>query len=247
MMYRTVILEEESLLREGLRLILSKTPFAPSHVGTIDYRSDVLRAVEPELIIVVGGASSNFVGHIIALRHRHPAARIVALVERSRREWLPLALEAGANGALFTSISAECLIAALHAVVMYNVLVVDGALRSLSPANKNEGRGTDPSFDDSGMHDERKLSTREHAILDRIVMGDSNKQIARHFAIAEATVKAHVKAILRKIGVGNRTQAAIWFINNKQTATDKNDLPVSVDSHSTAIARNDLRSSEPIA
>jgi DNA-binding CsgD family transcriptional regulator len=60
----------------------------------------------------------------------------------------------------------------------------------------------------------RQLSIREVEILDRIVRGDSNKHIARHFDIAEATVKAHVKAILRKIGVANRTQAAIWAVNN---------------------------------
>jgi two-component system nitrate/nitrite response regulator NarL len=58
------------------------------------------------------------------------------------------------------------------------------------------------------------LSAREIAILERIVRGDSNKHVARFFKIAEPTVKAHVKAILRKIGASNRTQAAIWALNN---------------------------------
>jgi two-component system nitrate/nitrite response regulator NarL len=47
-----------------------------------------------------------------------------------------------------------------------------------------------------------------------MVGGDSNKVIARKIAIAEATVKVHVKAILRKIRLSNRTQAAIWAMNN---------------------------------
>ena len=58
------------------------------------------------------------------------------------------------------------------------------------------------------------LSPREKVILRCITEGASNKCIARKIDIAEATVKVHVKAILRKIRVQNRTQAAIWGINN---------------------------------
>lgn len=58
------------------------------------------------------------------------------------------------------------------------------------------------------------LSPRETAILLCLIDGDSNKSIARKIGITEATVKAHVKAILRKIRVQNRTQAAIWGMNN---------------------------------
>jgi two-component system nitrate/nitrite response regulator NarL len=59
-----------------------------------------------------------------------------------------------------------------------------------------------------------RLSTRERCILRCIAEGCSNKSIARRIDIAEATVKVHVKAILRKIRVSNRTQAAIWAVNN---------------------------------
>src|SRR5260221_13801960 len=59
-----------------------------------------------------------------------------------------------------------------------------------------------------------QLSAREKSILRCLIEGDSNKCIARKIDIAEATVKVHVKAILRKIRVQNRTQAAIWGMNN---------------------------------
>ena len=59
-----------------------------------------------------------------------------------------------------------------------------------------------------------QLSPREKTILRCLVEGDTNKSIARKIDIAEATVKVHVKAILRKIRVQNRTQAAIWAMNN---------------------------------
>jgi two-component system nitrate/nitrite response regulator NarL len=58
------------------------------------------------------------------------------------------------------------------------------------------------------------LSPRETSILQCLARGASNKLIARGIKISEATVKVHVKAILRKIGVANRTQAAIWAMTN---------------------------------
>lgn len=58
------------------------------------------------------------------------------------------------------------------------------------------------------------LSQREHQILQRLVNGCSNKVIARDLNITEATVKVHLKALLRKTQMTNRTQAAIWALNN---------------------------------
>jgi two-component system nitrate/nitrite response regulator NarL len=62
--------------------------------------------------------------------------------------------------------------------------------------------------------DGAQLTDRQKGILRCICLGDSNKTIARTFDITESTVKIHVKVILRKIGVKNRTQAAIWAIQN---------------------------------
>jgi two-component system nitrate/nitrite response regulator NarL len=76
------------------------------------------------------------------------------------------------------------------------------------------------------------LSAREVAILERIVLGDSNKHVARFFKIAEPTVKAHVKAIFRKIGASNRTQAAIWALSNRVFDPELDataDLPMLID------------------
>jgi two-component system nitrate/nitrite response regulator NarL len=57
-----------------------------------------------------------------------------------------------------------------------------------------------------------RLSVREQHVLDRLAQGKANKTIARECAITESTVKVHLKAILRKINVSNRTQAAIWAV-----------------------------------
>jgi two-component system nitrate/nitrite response regulator NarL len=65
-----------------------------------------------------------------------------------------------------------------------------------------------------------RLSARQQSILGCLVQGDSNKAIARKMALAEATVKVHIKAILRKVRVRNRTQAAIWAKSNGSFITE---------------------------
>ena len=58
------------------------------------------------------------------------------------------------------------------------------------------------------------MSQREVQILRCLLSGDSNKMIANQLSITEATVKVHLKSLLRKINASNRTQAAIWALNN---------------------------------
>jgi two-component system nitrate/nitrite response regulator NarL len=72
--------------------------------------------------------------------------------------------------------------------------------------------GTLPAMDNNRVP---RLSARQRLILRCLINGDSNKTIARRIHITEATVKVHVKAILRKIRVHNRTQAAIWAMNHR--------------------------------
>src|SRR6185312_9668259 len=74
--------------------------------------------------------------------------------------------------------------------------------------------------------DAPRLSARQQSILRCLVQGGSNKTIARKMAMAEATVKVHVKAIFRKIQVRNRTQAAIWAMSNEPLILAKDDAPL---------------------
>jgi two-component system, NarL family, nitrate/nitrite response regulator NarL len=75
-------------------------------------------------------------------------------------------------------------------------------------------RPKDPAAGDEPRSNADRLSPREREILTYLVAGDSNKLIARHLGITEATVKVHLKSVLRKIAVDNRTQAAIWAMSN---------------------------------
>jgi two-component system, NarL family, nitrate/nitrite response regulator NarL len=214
--YPTLIVENDSLVREGLRLLLERTEFAPRTCSLEP--ADVLAQDEPSILILFARERIELFSLIGQYREAFPNARIVVLANESDFEVLASAMEAGANAILLTSISAEGLIKSLQAVVADNIFVMDSRIW---PA----GAVAIPSMDTApvslssphagqALQGAGGLSLREIEIIRRIVEGDSNKHIARRLDIAEATVKAHVKTILRKIGVSNRTQAAIWAMNN---------------------------------
>jgi two-component system nitrate/nitrite response regulator NarL len=228
----TYILQSDGLFREGLRLLLSKTRFRP-HGCAIDLEDlSEVPYDKPVLFIVAVGADQALICGKI--RSRYPLAFIVAVADEGNSRSLASALEDGANAALFNSVSPEDLVSTLQAVINGKVILIDARLWPIDLQPRPEER-LPPMLtneDPLGAAEEPrglKLSAREIAILERIVQGDSNKHVARFFKIAEPTVKAHVKAIFRKIGANNRTQAAMWAMNHRlfdQDCDASGDLPV---------------------
>src|SRR5579859_3817143 len=225
----TYILQSDGLFREGLRLILSKTRFR-AHGCAIDLEdlSDIPDD-RPVLFIVAVDANEDVI--CSKIRSRYPLAFVVAVADESNPRSLATALDDGANAALFNTVSSVDLVSTLHAVVNGKLILIDARLWPLEVQPRAEERPSPPLSSDIpwDVADEpqaMKLSAREIAILERIVRGDSNKQVARFFRIAEPTVKAHVKAILRKIGASNRTQAAIWAFNHHLFDQPSVDLPL---------------------
>jgi two-component system, NarL family, nitrate/nitrite response regulator NarL len=220
----TYILQSDGLFREGLRLILSPTRFRP-HACAMEL--DDLTDVPPDRpVLFIIGVGANQAAICGKIRSEYPLAFIVAVADESNSRFLASALDDGVNAALFSSVSPNALVSTLHAVMDGKLILIDSRLWSHemqarveerpSPPLQNEIRQTETPWEDAEEpHAAKQLSTREVAILERIVYGDSNKHVARFFNIAEPTVKAHVKAIFRKIGASNRTQAAIWALNNR--------------------------------
>jgi two-component system nitrate/nitrite response regulator NarL len=214
----TYILQSDGLFREGLRLILSSTRFRPLDCAIELEDLGEIPSDRPALFIVGIGTKQDVICRRI--RGQYPSAYIVAVADESNRRCLAGALEDGANAALFSSVTPSTLVSSLHAVTNGDLVLIDARLWSLELQQKPDERASPPLQNEvpweteNEPHAARQLSTREVAILERIVRGDSNKHVARFFKIAEPTVKAHVKAIFRKIGASNRTQAAIWALNH---------------------------------
>jgi two-component system, NarL family, nitrate/nitrite response regulator NarL len=215
----TFILQRDGLFREGIRLILSATRFHPQGCA-IELRDlGEIPSDKPVLFIVGVGPSDPTI--CSRIRDQYPLAVVVAVADESDPESLANALEDGASAALFTTVSPDAFVGTLQAVINEGLVLIDARLWSLEMQPKTEERLSPPLQNEISWvpGDEvqvtKQLSSREIAILERIVQGDSNKHVARFFNIAEPTVKAHVKAILRKIGASNRTQAAMWAVHHR--------------------------------
>jgi two-component system nitrate/nitrite response regulator NarL len=244
------------LLKEGLSRILSEADF--SIVASSSFVDDHVLSTLPHeqsvlLIIDVSDDFESGLRQIASFKRRHPGGRVAVLGDQRNPTEMVSAFRAGANAYLVKIASCEAFVKALE-LVLLGVTFLPPELLALVSDRKSrnaieDGHGDDDDDgdgnDDTGLvgsdveTNERipsalsggaqQLSVRQRAILRRLVQGDSNKTIARRMTMAEATVKVHVKAILRKIGVHNRTQAAIWAMRNGASFPAKNDTLPALD------------------
>jgi two-component system, NarL family, nitrate/nitrite response regulator NarL len=204
---RTVLIEANRLFREGLKHLLTGTRFeVGAEFNTVELALDAgENGVEPELVI--SGQPVKDESDLRAVREAFPTARIVVLADDLSVDVLRIAMGGGADGFLIKNVSPEALIQSLQLIMLGEKVFPTNLASMLLDMN---AAGPQNSV--------RGLSPREQEILQALVTGASNKMIAIRLGITEATVKVHLKTLLRKIDVNNRTQAAIWAMNNGFTA-----------------------------
>lgn len=204
-----------AIVREGLSRILSDNGFRVSQsVSTIadlsgspaDPQQDI------DLIVVDSVAWIADESEIWEIKERFPSARIVALMDTFNFDAMVAALRAGAHGLLVTEISCAGLIISLR-LMSKGERILPSLLADLLPPSVSDAQWQ-PDESICGTN----LSSREIEILRCLIMGFPNTLISRRLSISEAAVKVHVKAVLRKIPVKNRTQAAIWAVKQGITA-----------------------------
>jgi two-component system nitrate/nitrite response regulator NarL len=217
------------MLREGLRHILSSTRFRlhPENLTRGEITLDHTDHECPLLFILDANLyPSELAEGIWSLKQQYAQARIVVLSDSFNLEGMKAAFQSGADGYCLATTGCEALIKYLDLVMLGEVVFPSAAflaaisthvdeldLSKEAPAIKISSLQVAPA---SEGHDSpiRTLSSREAEILQCLMQGAPNKVIARKLDVAEATVKVHIKAILRKIRVANRTQAAMWAVNH---------------------------------
>jgi DNA-binding NarL/FixJ family response regulator len=222
--FEAVLVGKNTLRREGLARILHSANFRI--LASVSCADELLTGkvqLRQPLFIVLentGDESHAVVEQIEFLKSRHPDGRIAVVADRYRLSELVSAFRAGATGYFADVMTCDVFIKSIELVMMGETVLPPAFLSFvLDPeADHPDAAGL---FDNGNRAfvaaDDRiapQLSPREKSILRCLIEGDSNKCIARKIDIAEATVKVHIKAILRKIRVQNRTQAAIWGMNN---------------------------------
>ncbi|MDX8493055.1 response regulator transcription factor [Mesorhizobium sp. VK22B] len=222
--FTTVLVGPNGLLREGLIRILGAEKFRI--LCSAACVRDLLQKPLPQdrsiLLIVDVDATDVDAGiaQIADFKAVYPTSHVVVLADHSRSNDIVSAFRAGADAYLTKVAGHETFVKAIELVMLGQTVLpaetstyikdiwlgpkYDEVDESINTAMKPE----DYERELSG------LSVREKCILRCLIEGESNKTIARRINIAEATVKVHVKAILRKVRVRNRTQAAVWAMNH---------------------------------
>jgi DNA-binding NarL/FixJ family response regulator len=221
--FATVLVGPSALLREGLACILGAADFRIVASG-FHVQDVVPTSQHQSLLLVIDSADdpNALVAEIELFKEQHPSGRVAVLTDHYLLGDMVSAFAAGANLYFAKFVSCDAFIKALE-LIMLGETILPPQLLALIGGNDREREGPSTAIDQkihrdasppTRTDDTPRLSVREKCILRCMVEGDSNKVIARKIEIAEATVKVHVKAILRKIRVHNRTQAAIWAMNN---------------------------------
>ncbi len=199
-----------ALCREGLRRILAEEGIA---VEAYEHPESLIRARNrnhsTDMVVIdcddLGDARREIAGLVNAIGD----AQIVLLASKFDLEFIVSAFNCGVDGFIMKEISCGSLLGSLQLVALGEKIMPSRLVDHLPQFIGHDAVSHQPRSDTIEL-----LSEREQEALRCLVSGYANKVIARRMDISEATVKVHVKAILRKLAVQNRTQAAIWAVNN---------------------------------
>lgn len=219
----TALIDKQNLFSEGMRGTLVKAGFSVVALAE-DYNNfgglygDI---ADINLIIICSRSDPEFMEkNIVEFRIKYPSSKIVVLSEDDDTPTVCSAFNLSASGFLLKNINFTTLIKSLELIMLGENVFPATVLKEVNHHDHgvelqagSEVIAYCPPQSDS----HRALSTREMQILKCLIEGQSNKVIARQLEIGEATVKVHIKAILRKIRVRNRTQAAIWAVSHLET------------------------------
>ncbi|QVL48629.1 MAG: response regulator transcription factor [Thiocapsa sp.] len=202
---RVLLIDDHALFRFGLQELLERRGIqVVAAVG--DTAMGLKRVAEtlPDVVLLdmrmpqLGGLEM-----LRRLRAAHPTMPIAMLTTSAEERDVIESLQSGAHGYLLKDMEPDALIAALSEIVQGRTVVAPELAIVLAKAVQGEAAGTAA---EGRIAD---LTPREHEILCHLAEGQSNKAIARRLNISDGTVKLHVKAILRKLDVHSRVEAAV--------------------------------------
>ena len=194
-------------MREGLRTFLELQD-GLAVVGEASDGRDALEqadALDPDVILMdLVMPKLDGVGAMRELRRRRTGGRVIVLTSFLDDERLLPAIEAGAAGYLLKDVEPSELARAIRAAHAGEAIIDPSAAARLVRAIADGAQRT--------LDDRERLTQREREVLELIANGRSNKRIALELGISEKTVKTHVGHVLAKLGVSDRTQAALLAV-----------------------------------
>jgi DNA-binding NarL/FixJ family response regulator len=204
-----LIADDHAVVREGLRAFLDLQDGIEVAGEAADGREAVSEAdrLRPDVVLMdLVMPSLDGVEAMRELRTRVPQARVVVLTSFLDDERLLPALRAGAAGYLLKNVEPRELARSIRLAAAGEAMIDPAVAARLVDALGEDWRAPDPG-----------LTPREQEVLDLIERGFANKRIALELGIAEKTVKTHVSHVLAKLGVSDRTQAALYAAQHRRS------------------------------
>ena len=191
---RILVVDDHHVVRQGLVALLNIMP----DIEVVGEAGDGLEAIRlhqslhPDITLMdlqlskLGGVDA-----ILRIRAEDPAARFIVLTTFDGDEDIFRSLQAGAKAYLLKGMTVDELVSTIQAVHSGRTLISPAIAEKLAERMSTQA-----------------LTNRELKVLERIVAGRANKEIASDLQISEATVKSHINSLLGKLGVSDRTHAA---------------------------------------
>jgi len=205
---RILLVDDQKLMREGLRVLLEMEPDLAVAGEAEDGETALASYAEyqPDVILMdIRMPGMDGVEATRRLRERWPEARVIILTTFDDDEYVFEGLRAGALGYLLKDVSGHELAEAVRTVAEGGALIEPSVARKVVAEFARLAPPT--RAPDAGLAE--PLSEREREILRLVAQGLSNREIALRLSLAEGTVKNYVTNILQKMGVRDRTQAAL--------------------------------------
>lgn len=204
---RVLLVDDHAIVREGLRALLDQTE-SLTIVGEASDGSEALELaarLQPDVVLMdlkMPGLPAS--DAIRAIRAQYPATQVLVLTSYAEEGQVQEVMGRGALGYVLKDIAKAELVRAIRTVAAGQPWLDAEAQRSLL-AQLRKPAPTDPLGD---------LTDRERSVLELIAQGRSNKQIGRTLHLTEGTIKGYVSSILSKLGLEDRTQAALFAVRH---------------------------------
>ncbi len=208
-----LIVDDHPVVRRGLRVLLEVQDGIVVVGEAGDGPAALTLAAEhaPDVILLdLKLPGMDGIAVLGELKARDSAARVLVLTSATEPSSASLAVRSGAAGMLYKDVDPDALVRAVRSVHDGHLLLAPEAAGSLV-----RSAGTWPGALGGGLD---ALTSREREVLAELTKGRSNREIARALGVSEKTVKAHVSSVLAKLGVQDRTQAALLAVRHQQGA-----------------------------
>ncbi len=214
---RLVLADDHHLLRRGFRSLLSGEP-GLEVVGEASSGREAIEIclrLEPDLVLMdVRMPDIDGITATRRIKREQPSVGVLIVTMHENPDYLLEALDAGAAGYVLKDAPADRLISAVHRTLNgespLNQELATRLLRRLAEEKQQKPSASSPTKRHEPLGE--ALTPRETEVLTLMITGQTNRQIAQSLTISKGTAKVHVERIIRKLGVSDRTQAAVRAI-----------------------------------